>query len=961
METTPTRSFARTVLPWVVAAAMLLVYLFTLNRFVTLQSVWPLAKASGMDWHENFTSPLTYLVTLPIRWLPAGIQLLALNFTAALFAAASLGLLARAIAILPQDRTQLQRDRAIDENAFLNIRLAWVPVVFGVAMLAFQKSFWEHAIVGTGEALDLLLFAYCVRCLLEYRIDEKNLWLYKLSVVYGVGITNNVAMIGFLPVLLVALVWMKGLRFFRFDFLARMFLLAVAGMSLYLLLPLIEDHTRATFWQALRTNLVWQKHLVFDLRRFVWLPAVYALVPALVMAIKWSGNFGDASPIGNNFAKAAAVLLHAGLLVLLVYVAFDPPVSPRESAAHAVEEFGINFVFLPCYFLAALAIGYFAGFLLLLFSGTETRPRRRTATSPALNRAVTGLTCVGALVAVGLLFFENLPFIRREQSRSLVISAQAQANSLPENAVVLSDDPTRLHALAAVLGRAATQKYILLESRALSEPRYHRFLRQHYGNRVPEMTLPGEFTSFGPSPILQFLFELHQKHPLAYLQPSFGYFFEAFYLEPRDAVYTLKPYPDVTSTAPPASAELVARQQQFWQGMESGPFKELKAELAATPRVRASRQKPTAVYVANNYSRALDHWGVELQRANRFDEAFATFEEALALNPDNAAALINRDFNVTWRKEHKGLSAMSKEQQAKLSLYQGTESLLMACGPIDEPSFMREFASYFTTFGLHRQAEQMLLRGLAYNTNDTSLQLALANVYLSAEQPARAAALVSSMPPVSRDNRNESAERARIRAWSRFLADDFADARKILEQATRDFPELDAPFTALTKLHLAYADKLREKNKPAEASTELTNALRVVERQLQLQPTNTSAHFNHGNCCIFVGDFDCAIKAFTQVLDLQKDNGAALLNRAIAYYRAGNVAAAKRDYEDVLQRFTTTNYRVYYALTEIASGEKDWSAAREYGEKYLRYAPDSLTGERKRIHDLVEKAKHAKN
>ena len=257
METTQTRTFVRTVLPWLLGAAMLLVYLVTLNKVVTVQSVWPLARAAGLDWHPSLSSPLTYLITLPIRWLPSGIQLLALNFTAALCAALSLVLLARSVALLPHDRTQLQRDRAIDENAFLNIKLAWVPVVLAVLVAGLQRSFWEHAILGTGEAIDLLLFAYCVRCLLEYRVEEKNSWLYKLAVVYAVGITNNVAMIAFLPVLLVALVWIKGLRFFRFDFLARMFLFALAGLSLFLLLPLVEDHTGATFGQALKTNLVW--------------------------------------------------------------------------------------------------------------------------------------------------------------------------------------------------------------------------------------------------------------------------------------------------------------------------------------------------------------------------------------------------------------------------------------------------------------------------------------------------------------------------------------------------------------------------------------------------------------------------------------------------------------------------------------------------------------------------------
>src|SRR5215218_5211403 len=227
METTQTRSFVRTLLPWLVGAVMLLVYLFTLNTTVTVQSVFPLARAAGLDWHTVYLSPVTYLLTFPVRWLPSGGQLFTLNFISAFCGALSLGLLARSVALLPHDRTQLQRDKAIDENGFLRIKLAWVPVVFAVLVAGLQRSFWENAVVGTGEMIDLLLFAYSVRCLLEYRLEERDSWLYRMAVVYGAGVTNNFAMIAFLPVLLVSLIWIKGWRFFRFDFLVKMFLFSL--------------------------------------------------------------------------------------------------------------------------------------------------------------------------------------------------------------------------------------------------------------------------------------------------------------------------------------------------------------------------------------------------------------------------------------------------------------------------------------------------------------------------------------------------------------------------------------------------------------------------------------------------------------------------------------------------------------------------------------------------------------
>jgi len=62
---------------------------------------------------------------------------------------------------------------------------------------------------------DLLVFAYAIRCVLEYRITDRESWLLRASLAFGLGMTNNWAMIGFFPAFLVALVWIKGLSFFQ--------------------------------------------------------------------------------------------------------------------------------------------------------------------------------------------------------------------------------------------------------------------------------------------------------------------------------------------------------------------------------------------------------------------------------------------------------------------------------------------------------------------------------------------------------------------------------------------------------------------------------------------------------------------------------------------------------------------------------------------------------------------------
>src|SRR5687768_917493 len=107
--------FTQNKLPWIIAAATFAVYLFTLNHWVNLRSLQLVSKITGWDWTLPLNAPLLFLLTYPFNWLPNGIQPLALNVFTAVCAAATLGLLARSVALLPHDRTHEQRVRERSE------------------------------------------------------------------------------------------------------------------------------------------------------------------------------------------------------------------------------------------------------------------------------------------------------------------------------------------------------------------------------------------------------------------------------------------------------------------------------------------------------------------------------------------------------------------------------------------------------------------------------------------------------------------------------------------------------------------------------------------------------------------------------------------------------------------------------------------------------------------------------
>jgi hypothetical protein len=132
------RKYVRAFLPWVVAAAAVVVYLTTLNRWVSLSSLQQVATVSGWTWQPELYGPVFWLVTYPFRWLPAHAIPLALNLFAAVCAALSLALLARSVALLPHDRTHEQRQRETNRFGLLSIPAAWLPPVLAALVCGLQ-------------------------------------------------------------------------------------------------------------------------------------------------------------------------------------------------------------------------------------------------------------------------------------------------------------------------------------------------------------------------------------------------------------------------------------------------------------------------------------------------------------------------------------------------------------------------------------------------------------------------------------------------------------------------------------------------------------------------------------------------------------------------------------------------------------------------------------------------------
>lgn len=969
-EDTRGRKFVPALLPWLVAAGALATYLVTLNRWVSLSSLQQVAKVSGWTWQPELYGALYWLLTCPFRWLPVQTIPVALNVFSAVCAALALALLARSVALLPHDRTHEQRQQETSRSGLLSIPAAWLPPVLAALVCGLQLTFWEHATAAdtvtlfgwpptSSEMLDLLLFAYVVRCLLEFRISQGESWLLRAALVCGAAIPNNWAMIGFLPTFVVALVWIRGLSFFNLRFLTQMALCGLAGLSLYLLLPLLQSvgHAAAVpFWPALKANLNGQRNILLVFYKYgrqdVMLLALTSLVPVFVISIRWASYFGDNSRLGIALATFMFHVVHGLFLVACIWVALDPPFSPRNK--------GFGVPFLTFYYLGALTVGYCSGYFLLVFRRMANRPRRPPSLVPLINRTITGAIWLLLLLTPAALIYRNLPQIRITNGPMLKHYAALMAESLPpQRAVLLSDDSSRSLLLHAYTAQTGTGKdYLFLDTPALPWPDYHRFLKRKYPHLWESNPPKAIMQKADPLLLVRLIAQLAKTNSIYYLHPSFGYYFEFFYLEPHGLVYKLDPYPTNTLLAPLPSKALISENEAFWAkadkqalqpllaavalpspGTESGLLDNL-VDMAHLTRESNRDAATLAVY----YSRALDYWGVQIQKSGQLTNAAAHFQRALDLNPDNVVAQVNLQCNRNLQAGRKGSVQVAKSVEDEFGKYRDWDQVIGDNGPFDEPSFCYEEGRVFVRNNLYRQAAAEFDRVRTLAPDSLVARIWLSQLYVVSGMPAQALKLVDqiraqpSLLEAARTNRNELLF---VETSAHLAQKDVKGAEKAVDVTLKQFPEDQNLLATATQVYMKYGC--------------YSNALATIDQELKLAPTNVNALINKGYACIQVGAFNQAIPPLTRVLAIQTNNYSALLNRAIASLQADKLDAAQRDYE-VLQKVFPTAFQIYYGLGEIAWRKNDTNAAIRSYQLYLANAQTN-TAEAKVVNERLKRLK----
>lgn len=919
---------AKKLLRWIGAVAILF-FLLTLSHWITPGSLETISRVA--DWNPLPTParPLAWTVFAAFRLLPDAWIPLAANLFTAFVATFVLVLLARCVSLLRYDVLPEGDVRKGSQVGLLVIKSAWMPPVLAVLVCGLQLRFWEHATAATGEMPALLLFALAVRCLLEFRITKNESWLARCAVIFGAGMADNAAMLGYFPVLIAAFIGLKGFSpCLNLRFLFRMAVCGLTGMFLCLLLPMLAKFWSAgsaEMWSATLEHFKTQKHMLWLLKLAPFrLLAVMGLIPLLILSMRWKSHTiqpADDTPQGVFLAKITGHFIHALFLVVALWFALEPNIGPKDFESAPIH--------LTQTFLWAMAAGYCAGYVLLFKQGTvQLRPSKSAANAVRLLM----------LAMVALLFWKNFGSIRLTNGAGMRQFAKALADDLPKGrTVVLSEEQQTLLLLRGELGaRGRAQDVMLVDTPQLISPRYHALMTVKHGARWPVTVSTNTSERITPETLVKTVSLLAEKEDVFYAHPSSGLFFEKFAGESRGAVHQLRLLNEGGVAATPSATQF-SEVERLWQTRWSSHLGKLTAQMATqrtrsarwkSPSVKwlrvAERENRTATYLSGAVSKAVNHWGVQLQRAGRGGDATEWFRRATKLNPSNLAALINLEYaQRRARDETKPLAmAWAREQFADaFDLYASWYDVISRNGPVDEPTYQLQTGRLLLSTGNPRQAVAAFRRCAELCPNWLMPKLFEAQSYNQTGAFDRALELT-----VELEGKQES-----------FRGTGLARLLQCRVNALRGLNRTNEAWEVIEY----YVSKHATHDEVISTAATLCSAGGKIERELALlielsgrKKSDAGLLMRRGLAEFRLGRNKQAAETLTRALDLDPDDVQMRLLRAVARLGDGQTDAARADYELLLKNPGSAQPALL-GLGNMAWSAQDTNAAIRYYEQFM--------------------------
>lgn len=927
----PENRFVTRRLPWWIGGGALLFYFVSLNHWISLGSLETVTRLSGWRWQPEIGRPLTLTIFGPLKLLPASWLPVLANCLTAICAALALGQLARSVAILRQDvapNDPLRKNKL--GPAILTGPLAWLPPVLAVLVCGLQQDFWEHATAASGEMLSLLCFAIAFRCVLEFRIEARDKWLYRGAFAFALGATDNALMIAYLPAFIAAVIWVRGYgACLNWRFLLRLTGGALLGFSLYLLVPTLLCATapgRWDFWPALKAELAIQKHALQIFRiSALRLLVVTAPLPFVLLAVRWRSHtvqLADDTHVGVFFSKASGHFIHTFFFIAAIWMAFEPTIVPRQ-----IE---IQTPLLLYRYTWALVAGHCSGYLLLFGKPAGARLPVRWPSFAALA-LVTLLPLI--------LLWKNLGAIRLTNGGALREFIRQLADDLPAGkATVLSDETRQLLLLRAELvARGKEPTVMFVDTRSLPWPEYHWRMATDYGARWPDVVGTNRVESVSPAMLLNCIRQIATNEPVAYLHPSSGFFFEDFVAEPNGWIQRLVERTWTNAPRAEGLTDAVVKNERIWQERWT---KQLAARAAQFENHRqhaarwahaplkslrlAGHGNETETLLAGAYSKLADYWGVQAQRAGLESEAQEWFRRAIVFDADNLAACLNLEFATRRQQGDTNRITVARLREAHpklLARFERWADVISRNGPVDEPTFLFHTGRMYLAANNPRQALEAFERSAELADDWVAPKLAQAQCQNLLGRSAAALALTEALTAKESQLKGpQMAQLLQVRAAALWRTGQTNEATAYIERVAAQRTDQLGVLLAAAEFYTSTGQFLAE--------------LKWREALLQRDPKRLDWIVKKGHAELRGGEFEAAITTLTQALTLEPANANARLFRAVAALRAGKLETARRDYDELLKNPAHTP-NALFGLGEIAWREHDTNAMILYYQAFL--------------------------
>jgi tetratricopeptide (TPR) repeat protein len=900
-------------LPITLAATAWLVYVITLAWGMTQNSLPLTASVAGWDWQPLVGRPITWLLTMPFQLLPGSVLPVALNLLAATLAAIVLGLLARAVELLPWDC--IPDAKRIWQKNF--------PAVFAVSALGLSFNFWREATSMTGELPGLILLASAIWLMLEFRASLQVRWLEASALVWGLGMAENWVMLVALPLYIFGLLWLRGPFFPERTFLKRIGFALAAGFATILLPPLLNGlnpHSPWSFghgwimavqpWKetfhALRFDFwMWHRSLAIAVPLFFLVPAA-----ACLLRIRNEALLGQ--PDIDRYQIWFFRILRFGLLLVSLWLLCDPAVGARE-IVH--QKMGITLPLLTLDWFTALGVAYLAGSLLYAAQILpEYFPRNLVEHFNDRLRVATPWLFSGfALVVLMGFSMRNAPAIWQSNHFRLQSYGETLARSLPDcGGIVLSDDVTTLALLDAALAKGnPAGQWQLVCLPLLSDGKYRTYLERRY--RAGWQS--GKTSNLKLNDVLQLLGSLAQKQRIFFVQPHNGSFlFELFQPQPLGAVSELKLRRLDELSQLTVSADVLTAGEKFWDGEWQGRLAWLADNLPVQDKVKKLSKRHLALQQAPRdelrqlgrlYSANLNDWGVTLQKQGALSAAHNRFQQALVLNPENFSAAVNL-YSCTNLMVGKPAPMTSVARLAEnIRTLSRLAQIILACGETDDAMLHCIIGNACLAANWPRQAWQEFDRARSLAPDEPAPQLALAKINLKIGRYAEVLAVATQLR--SKVNATPAGqaldiEVSLLEATTYAAQTNRVAAAEVLSALLTKYPGDDTVAREVARIYILTGNP--------------EGALTLIQSQLQKNPDSLAALNNQGALLIQMQRAAEALPVLNHALTIS-NLPSIQLNRAIAYLQLKDYSAAQQDYLQLIGA-KVDQFRVHFGLAEIA-------------------------------------------